>query len=157
MPSRGGALPTFRVTLLHTGVHNVGVPLTEAQLAAIGGGKRPHVRVVLNGYEYHSTVGVISGRLLIPVSAAIRKAASVAGGETHQVTITLDPDPRDAPVPGDLSRGLDDAHLRAVFDKLAPSRRKELVRSIEETANLRARARRVAEVVDLLRAEPHHR
>lgn len=145
-------MPTFTVELLRTGGNNVGIPLTDEQIAEIGGGKRPPVRVVLNGYEYRTTVGVMRGLSLVPVNAATRAAAGVAGGEQHSVTVELDTAPRDIEVPEDLALALDAAGVRAAFDALAPSRRKEHARSVEEAKAADTRARRVAKVVEQLQS-----
>ena len=142
-------MPILTTTLVQMG-NNVGIELPEPFLEAIGGGKRPPVRVVLNGYEYRSTVGVMGGRYLIPVSAAIRSAAGVAGGEEHDVLIELDTAPREVAVPDDLGAALEAAGLRATFDALAPSRRKEHVRAVEEAKAADTRARRVAKIVEQL-------
>jgi hypothetical protein len=142
-------MPILTTTLLQTG-NNVGIQLPEPFLESLGGGKRPPVRVVLNGHEYRTTVGVMGGRYLIPVSAAIRAAAGVAGGEEHDVLVELDTAPREVAMPDDLGAALDAAGLRAAFDALAPSHRKEHVRSVEEAKAPETRARRVAKVVEKL-------
>jgi len=143
---------TFRTRLLATGGRNVGIELTEAFVAGLGAGRRPPVRVVLNGHEYRTTVGVMGGRYLIPVSAAVRAAAGVAGGEEHEVTVELDAAPREVAVPDDLALALDDAGLRAAFDALAPSHRREHVRSVEDAKAEATRARRIAKVLERLAA-----
>jgi len=143
---------TFRTRLLATGGRNVGIELTEAFVAGLGAGRRPPVRGVLNGHEYRTTVGVMGGRYLIPVSAAVRAAAGVAGGEEHEVTVELDAAPREVAVPDDLALALDDAGLRAAFDALAPSHRREHVRSVEDAKAEATRARRIAKVLERLAA-----
>lgn len=142
-------MPTFRTTLFQKG-NNVGIEVPDSVIDELGAGHRPPVRVVLNGYEYRSTVGVMGGKHLIPVAAAIRTAAGVAGGEQHDVLVELDAAPRETVVPEDLARALDDAGLRAAFDALAPSHRKEHVRSVEEAKAPETRARRVAKVLEKL-------
>jgi len=140
-------MPAFRTVLLQNG-NNVGIEVPEAIVAELGAGHRPPVRVALNGFEYRSTIAVMGGRHLIPVAAAIRTAAGVAGGEEHEVVLELDTAPRDTPVPDDLAEALEAAGLRAAFDALAPSRRKEHVRSVEEAKAPETRARRIAKVVE---------
>lgn len=143
-------MPTFEVELVRTGGNNVGLPLTEEQVFELGGGKRPPVRVVLAGYQYRTTVGIMRGQYLIPVNAATRAAAGVAGGEVHEVTVELDTEPREIEVPEDLAAALSSAGLREAFDALAPSHRKEHVRSVEDAKTAETRTRRISKVVEAL-------
>ena len=142
-------MPTFTTTLLSQG-SNVGIEVPEDVVASLGAGKRVPVVVTLNGHVYPSTIAVMGGRYLVPVSAQIRKDAGVAGGEEHEVTLEHDTSSRDTPVPDDLAAALDAAGARAAFDALAPSRRKEHVRQVESAKADDTRARRVAKVVESL-------
>jgi len=139
-------MSTFTTVLAQMG-NNVGIEVPDDVIAELGSGKRPPVVVTLNGFTYRSTVGVMGGRSLIPVAAAIRASAGVAGGEEHEVTLTLDDQPRTVEVPDELARALDAAGVREAFDKLAPSRRKEAVRSVVDAKADATRDRRIAAVV----------
>jgi len=141
---------TFRTTLLQQG-NNVGIDVPEEIVLGFGAGKRVPVRVTINGYSYQSTVAVMGGKYLVGVNAAHRAASGVAGGEEHEVTLEHDAAPRTVEVPADLATALDDAGVRAQFDALAPSRRKEHVRSVEDAKAEATRQRRVAKVVESLR------
>ena len=143
-------MPTYRTVLAQIG-NNVGIVVPEETVLALGAGKRPPVVVTLNGYTYRSTVAPMGGRYLVSVSAAVRAEAGVAGGEEHEVTLTLDDQPRTVDVPEDLAAALADAGVRPAFDGAAPSRRKEWVRGVTEAKAEETRARRIAAVVDALR------
>jgi len=138
---------TFRTTLERTGGNNVGIVVPDEVLEQIGGGARPPVRVTLNGYEYRTSVGRMGGRSLVPVSAAVRSAAGVAGGEEYDVTFVLDDAPRTVDVPEDLAAALAEAGVREKFDALAFSHRKEHVRSVLDAKAPATRERRIAAVV----------
>jgi hypothetical protein len=144
-------MPTFRTTLLKGGVNIVGIEIPDEVLLSLGAGKRVPVTVTLNGYSYTSTTAVMGGRNLVGVSAEHRVAAGVAGGEEHDVTIELDTSPRTVEVPQDLAVALTAADVRDQFDALAPSRRKEHVRSVEDAKAQATRERRVVKIVDGLR------
>ncbi|NKY40353.1 DUF1905 domain-containing protein [Cellulomonas septica] len=144
-------MTTFRTVLIRSGANNVGIDVPEEVVLGLGGGRRPPVVVTLNGYTYRSTVAPMGGRFLVPVSAAVRAAAGVAGDEEHDVTLVLDDQPRTVELPEDLAAALDAAGLRPAFDALAPSHRKEHVRSVVEAKQQATRERRVAKVVDALR------
>ncbi len=142
-------MTTFRTTLLKLG-NNVGIEVPEEVVAGFGAGKRVPVTVTLNGYSYSSTIAVMGGRFLVPVSVAHRKAAGVAGGEEHDVTLEHDAGPRTVEVPPDLATALEDAGVRAAFDALSYSQRKEHARSVAEAKKAETRERRVSKVVGQL-------
>jgi hypothetical protein len=143
-------VPTFRTTLLQSG-NNVGIVVPDDVLASLGAGKRVPVTVTVNGYTYRSTTAVMGGQTLISLSKAHREAAGVAGGEEHDVTLEHDTAPRDVEVPQELAAALSDAGVREAFDALAPSYRKEHVRSVSEAKAEATRDRRIAKIVDGLR------
>jgi hypothetical protein len=62
---------TFHTTLTATG-KDTGIVVPLALIEELGTGKRPSVIVDVNGYQYRNTVGVMGGKHLISVSAAIR-------------------------------------------------------------------------------------
>jgi uncharacterized protein YdeI (YjbR/CyaY-like superfamily) len=74
----------------------------------------------------------------------------VSGGETHEVTLTHDTSARETPVPVDLAEALATAGVQAAFDALAPSHRKEHVRSVTEAKAAATRQRRIEKVVAAL-------
>ena len=141
-------MPTFTTTLVSSG-NNVGIEIPEDVVEALGGRRVP-VTVTVNGHTYRSTTAVMGGRNLVGVNAAERASAGVAGGEEHEVTIERDSAPRTVEVPADLAAALAAAGLRDAFDALAPSRRKEHVRQVEEAKTSATRERRVAKVVQSL-------
>lgn len=130
--------------------NNTGIEVPLEVLDALGGGKRPAVTVVVNGFEYRSTVGVMGGVFLIPFSSDKRAASAIAGGDALVVDLELDTAPRTIEVPEDLASALDAAGARPAFDALAPSARKAHVTNVESAKAAETRARRVAAVVSKL-------
>jgi hypothetical protein len=143
-------MPSFITTLLLSG-NNVGIVVPEDVVLGFGAGKRVPVIVTIAGYSYPSTVAVMGGQYLVGVAAEHRRAAGVAGGETHEVTLTHDTSARDTPVPHDLAEALSKAGLSETFAALAPSHRKEHVRSVADAKTEATRQRRIEKVVDALR------
>lgn len=137
-------------TTMHLIGRNTGIPVPPEVLAALGGGRRPSLAIVVNGYRYSTTVGSMGGQALIPFSAEHRAASGIAGGDALEVTLELAPPP-DLVVPEDLAAALAEAGARDAFDALAPSRRKAHVVSIESAKTPETRARRVAAAVDAVR------
>src|SRR5258706_10563249 len=74
---------------------------------ALGAGKRPPVRVTINGYTYRNTVAVMGGVFMVGVSAENREKAGVAGGDDVDVDIELDTQPRELTLPPDFRAALD--------------------------------------------------
>jgi hypothetical protein len=58
-----------------------GMEVPAKVLNELGSGKRPRVKVTINGYTYRSAVGSMGGRSLIPVSADVRAKAGVKAGD----------------------------------------------------------------------------
>lgn len=138
-------------TTMHLVGRNTGIPVPPEVLEQLGGGKRPAVAVVVNGYRYASTVGSMGGRALIPFSAERRAESGIAGGDDLEVSLELDAAPREVAVPDDLAAALADAGVRPAFDALAPSHRKAHVTSVEGAKAAATRERRIAAVVEALR------
>lgn len=141
----------FRATVELGGKTATGIPVPDDVLAGLGGGKRPAVHVTVAGYRYRSTIGPMGGRSFVPLSAEHRTAAGVAAGDEVDVELELDTEPRTVEVPADLAAALDDDTRRA-FDALSYSNRRRHVLAVEGAKAAETRARRVAKVVDELRA-----
>src|SRR6476620_8760215 len=102
----------FETTLAASG-NNTGIVVPECVIERLGAGKRPPVLVSVNGYEYRSTVAVMGGEYLIGLSAAVRAATGLEGGDPISVTLTVADTPREVDVPEDFA---------AVMDGQAPAR-----------------------------------
>ncbi len=142
-------MPSFTTTLTPDG-NNVGIEVPEDVVLGFGVGRRVPVIVTIAGYSYPSTTAVMGGKYWVPLAAEHRRAAGVAGGETHEVTLTHDTSERVSQVPDDLAEALARAGLREAFDALAPSYRKAHVRSVTDAKSEATRQRRVQKVVDAL-------
>jgi len=77
----------------------------------------------------------------------------VKDGEKVEVTLEFDAAPREVEVPKDLAAALKKAGVRAGFDALAFTCRKEHVRSIEEAKAPETRARRIEKAVAMAAAK----
>ena len=113
----------------------------------VWGRTRVPVRVSVRGYEYRSTIARMSGRFLIPLAREHREAVGVAGGDVIEVTLVEDTAERTVDVPPDLAAALDAGGLRAPFDALSYTHRKEHVRAVEEAKKPETRRRRIEKVI----------
>jgi hypothetical protein len=144
---------TFRTTVELGGKTATGFEVPADVVEALGQGRRPAVRVTLGGHTYRSTVAVMGGRFLIPLSAENRTAAGVAAGDDVEVVLEPDTAEREVTVPDDLATALaNDAPARKFFDGLAYTHRKEWVRWIEDAKKPETRASRVQATLAGLRS-----
>jgi len=142
----------FRTTLLQSGKSAVGMQVPDNVVAALGAGKRPPVRVTINGYTYRNTVAVMGGMFMVGVSAEHRAKAGVAGGQEVDVDIELDTDPRELAVPSDLNDALErEPDVKRRFESLSYSRKQGLVLPIEQAKTPETRQRRIEKAVVAIR------
>src|SRR4051794_4085978 len=99
---------TFETTVAASG-NNTGIVVPVEVIEELGAGKRPSVLVNLNGYEYRSTAAVMGGQHMISISAAVRVATGLTGGDPIRVTLTVADTPREVEVPADFAAALADA------------------------------------------------
>ncbi len=125
-----------------------GIEVPPANIAELGTSKKPAVKVNVNGYSYQSTVAVMGGKFMIPFSAAHREASGLKAGDKIAVTLELETEPRTVQIPEDLLAALSKkASVKAAFDGLAPSKRKECVRQVVEAKAQETRERRIAKII----------
>jgi hypothetical protein len=116
---------------------------------------RAPVRVTINGFEFRTTVGAMSGRYLIGLNKQVRAGAGVAPGDRVMVDVVLDDEVRTVAVPDDLAAALD-PEARAFLDSLSYTHRKEYVRWIEEAKRTETRQARVTKAAAMLRDRVRH-
>ncbi|TDW69050.1 uncharacterized protein DUF1905 [Curtobacterium sp. PhB25] len=142
----------FTTTVLLARKTATGLPVPSSVIDALGSGKRPPVVVTINGgYTYRSTVGVMDEQFLVSLSASHREAAGIAAGDTVEVTLVVDTQPRVIDLPDDLAAALQEAGVRAAFDTLSNSRQRALADPVSQAKAPETRARRIAKAVEALR------
>ena len=140
---------SFKTTLTAFG-NNTGIVVPPEAMEALGAGKRPAVDVNVNGYTYRNTVGAMSGQSLISVSAAVRKATGLSGGDPISVTLTVNTAPREVEMPKEF-----EAALRAkpdaerFFGELSNSLQRYHVDQIASAKTDETRQRRIDKAIAL--------
>jgi hypothetical protein len=120
-------------------------------IARLSAGKRPAVRITINGYTYRSTVAVMGGEFMLPVSAEVRAGAGVAAGDEVDVEIELDTEAREVIAPPDFAEALaSDADAARCFEGLSYSNKRRLVLAIDGAKTAETRSRRIANTVGML-------
>ena len=89
---------------------------------------------------------------MLGLSAKVREGAGVAGGDTVDVDIDLDTEPREVVVPPDFAAALKrDAEAKRVFESLSYSKKQRFVLPIEDAKTDETRQRRISKAVESLR------
>ena len=141
---------TFKTKLqLADDANATGIVVPPKVIEALGSGKKPKVKIMINGYHYRSTVAAYNGLFMLPFSQDHRKASGISAGDDIEVTLELDTEPRTVDIPADLLAAL--KAKKGAFEKfesLAYSIRKNHVYQVNEAKTQETRERRIAKVVD---------
>jgi hypothetical protein len=130
--------------------NNTGIEVPESIIEQLGAGRRPAVLVNVNGYEYRNTVGVMGGKHLISVSAAVRKATGLQGGDAVHVVLTVADTPRAVDMPDDFATALAaDAVAGAFFAKLSNSLQRYHADNVNAAKIPETRQRRIDKAIAL--------
>ncbi len=89
---------TFETTVATSG-NNTGIVVPDEVIEQLAAGNRPPVLVNVNGYDYRNTVGVMGGKHMISISAAVRNATGLKGGDPIRVTLTVADTPPEVTIP----------------------------------------------------------
>jgi len=142
----------FRTTLLVAGKTATGIGIPDDVMAALAAGRKPPVRVTINGYTYRSTVATVDGNPMVGVSADVRERAGVAGGDDVEVDVELDTAPRELEVPPELAAALAaDAEAAAYWETLSYSNRQWHVLQVTSAKTDATRDRRIEKTVTAMR------
>jgi hypothetical protein len=127
------------------------VPVDVA--TALGGLKQMRVFGTIGGAtEFRSSTMPYRGGLYMGVHKATRDAAGVVIGEEIEVVISRDDSPRVLEMPPELDAALTaEPELRARFDRLSFSHRREYADSIAEAKRPETKARRLEAALAYLR------
>lgn len=143
---------SFSTTVVAAG-NNTGIEVPPEVIERLGAGKRPSVLVSVNGYEYRNTVAVMGGRFMISISAAVRRATGLSGGDRIDVELTVMDGPREVNVPDDLAAALAaDDRANAFFGTLSNSLQRYHVDNVNGAKGADTRQRRIDKAIALFRA-----
>ena len=142
----------FETRVLQNGKTATGIRVPDEVMSALGAGKKPPVRVTVNGHSYRSTVATVDGQPMVGLSAENRAAAGVAGGDHVLVDIELDSAPREVEVPPELAAALAaDPVAKAFFDSLSNSNKSWHTLQIAGAKTEETRQRRLDKSLQMLR------
>jgi antitoxin component of MazEF toxin-antitoxin module len=143
---------TFETTVQQTG-NNTGIVVPPEKMSALGAGGRPQVLVEVNGYQYRSAVGMMGGKHMVSVSAAVRKATDLKGDDDVRVTLTVAESPREVEIPDDLQTAFAvNGAARAFFATLSNSLQRYHIDNINAAKTAETRQRRIEKSIGLFLA-----
>jgi hypothetical protein len=141
----------FRATIVTAGKTATGIEVPARVVEGLGTSKKPKVQVTLKGFVYRSSIAVMGGKFMLPVSAAVRESAGVAGGDTVDVELALDTEPREVAVPADFAAALKkSAAAKRAFEAMPYSHQLRHVLAIEGAKAAETRARRIEKAIVML-------
>lgn len=144
----------FRATVIPSG-NATAVEVPAKVMDALAAGARPAVSITINSHQWRSRIAAMRGLSLIGISAANRKAAGIAEGDTVDVLLELDTEPRVVAEPADLATALGKSKkARAAFDKLPFGLKRKHITQIEEAKAPETRQRRIAKLISALAENP---
>ncbi len=141
----------FTTTLLLHGKTATGFEVPTEIVEALGAGKKPPVRVTINGYTYRSSVAVMGGKFLCGVAAEHRAPAGVKAGDTVEIDLQLDTEKREVEIPDDVAKALKaNAAAKVAFEKLSYSHKRAHVEPIAAAKAPETRQRRIDKMITTL-------
>jgi hypothetical protein len=143
---------SFEATVAATG-NNTGIVVPDEVIEQLAAGRRPPVLISLNGFEYRNAIGVLNGKPMISVSAAVRTATGLKSGDPVHVTLTVADSPPEVTIPADFAAALAaDEQAGAFFGKLSNSLQRYHIDSVAAAKSADTRQRRIDKAIALFRA-----
>jgi Domain of unknown function (DUF1905)/Bacteriocin-protection, YdeI or OmpD-Associated len=141
----------FKTKLLTAGKTATGIKIPPEIIEKLGGGKKPLVKVTINGFTYRSAVAVMGGAFMVGVNAENRDGAKVKGGDIINVTIELDTEERKIEIPGDFQKVLNkNSATKKKFEALSNSKKKALTIPIANGKTEETRNRNIEKAMKIL-------
>jgi hypothetical protein len=151
MAAKPGSV-SFEATVAATG-NNTGIVVPDAVIEQLAAGRRPPVLISLNGFEYRNTIGVLNGTPMISVSAAVRAATGLKGGDPVRVTLTVADSPPEVTIPADFAAALAaDEQAGVFFGKLSNSLQRYHIDAVTSAKSADTRQRRIDKAITLFHA-----
>lgn len=147
-------MPAFKAKLEESGRGGHWVTIPDDVVAKLSRRGRTPVRAELNGVDYRGSIVKMGGAFRIGVLKAIKERLGVETGDTLRVKVELDAVPREVEVPPDLAAAIKKAKLNSAWDAMSYSHRRRHADSIADAKTGATRARRIAEILEVLSTKP---
>jgi hypothetical protein len=118
----------------------------------LGGLKQMRMNATLNGIAFKTSTMPYRGGFYVGVHKAVREQAGVGFGDEVELELTRDESPRTFEMAPELEAALaTDSGLRARFDALSYTNRKEMSESIRTAVKPETKASRLEKALETLR------
>jgi hypothetical protein len=115
---------------------------------------RVPVKGTINGFPFRSSLMNMGEGHMMVVNATLRAGAKCQAGDSVTVVMELDTEKRTVEVPAYLKKIMAaDPKTKAAWDKLSFTHQKEHVRAIEDAKRPETREKRIAAMLEMLRAK----
>ncbi len=146
---------SFTAKILIIGINPyVGIPeeVLSGLFLQAGKSKGPiPVRGTLNGEGFKQTLVKYRGAWRLYLNTPMRQNAGIDVGDNAVVEIEFDPEPRIVPMHPKLARALSrNKEAKAAFEKLTPSRQKEILRYLNSMKTDESLVRNIEKVIQHL-------
>ena len=142
----------FKTRIEQGGKTATGIHIPDDVIEALGAGKKPPVKMTVNGYSYRSTVATMDGKFMVGFSAEHRAASGLGAGDEVEVDIEVDTEPRTVELPADFQAALEaEPRAKATFDKLSNSLKGYHVSQVTGAKTDETRQRRIEKSIATLR------
>ena len=151
-------MKSFSATVDKIGI-NPYVSLPDEVLESIfeqaGKNKGPiPVRGTVNGKPFTQTLVGYQGAWRLYINGMLREAAGIDVGDEAHIRLEFDPTPRSEPIPPKLERALaENKSAKAAFEKLIPSRQREILRYLNSIKAEESLDRNIERVIKHLLGE----
>jgi len=123
----------------------------EADVLALGGGRRPKVVVTVEGVTWRTSIAPMGGHFCLGLTKAQYAQTGVQAGQSYEIEFVLDTEERMVEIPEDLEAVLSgDADLRAAWDRLSYTHRKEHALALTSAKKDETRNRRLQAIIAAL-------
>jgi len=130
----------------------VRIPREVAEKLGLKG--RPKIQGMIAGHPYRGSLMPTADGFCLGVLKAIQQSAGVSRGDTITVELDVDTAARVIEAPADLARMLaGDKKAAARWEKLSYTNKREIAMSLVDAKKPETRERRLAAVMDRLRAQ----
>lgn len=148
-------MESFTAKILIIGINPyVGLPenVLNSLFKQAGKTKGPiPVRGTLNGKRFTQTLVKYQGAWRLYLNTQMRQDAGIDVGDDATVEIEFDPEPRIVPVHPKFAHALaKNKEAKAAFEKLAPSRQKEILRYLNSMKTEESLVRNIEKVIQYL-------
>jgi hypothetical protein len=125
------------------------VDVPEAVSQAVGRARVPVVVRIEKGPPFRATLQPSGGgRHRLFLNGEMREGAGVKLGDRVAIEARVDREPREVPLPPDLSEALQEEGVLDSWTSMPPGKREHIVRWIEKAAQETTRQKRVARAVE---------